>query len=61
VRTTVTLNDSIHDGAAGRARADTFTTPTSDLGEPAVDLTRALQPAADLEDDAVVGRRGADG
>jgi hypothetical protein len=55
------LNDSIRDGAQGRPRVDVFTTPTFDLGEPAADLTGALRVAADLEDEAVVGRMRADG
>ncbi|WP_148615400.1 antitoxin [Nocardioides rubriscoriae] len=55
------LNDAIRDGAAGRPRVDVFHTPAFDLGEPSVDLTRALRLAADLEDESVLERMRADG
>lgn len=54
------LNDAIRDGAHDRPRVDVFHTPTFDLGLPAVDLTHANRVAADLEDEAILGRLGAD-
>lgn len=47
------LNDAIRAGAAPRSP---FRTETADLGKPAVPLDRALQLAADLEDDELVRR-----
>lgn len=44
------LNDAIRAGAAGRPRADYSTTPVS-LGRPTLDLDRASQVAAELEDE----------
>lgn len=55
------LNDAIRDGARDRPRVDVFHTPTFDLGRPGRDLTHALRVAADLEDDAILGRMEADG
>jgi hypothetical protein len=49
------LNDAIRDGAAGAAVAD-FETQTADMGVPTINLDRALQIAAELEDDALVAR-----
>jgi hypothetical protein len=49
------LNDAIRAGA--RAEASTpFRTATAPLGTPAVNLDRALQLAADLEDDELIRR-----
>jgi hypothetical protein len=49
------LNDAIRDGAAGRPTTE-FRTETAAMGAPTVNLDRALQIAAELEDDALVGR-----
>jgi hypothetical protein len=49
------LNDAIRDGCAGRP-PDRFETPSRSLGAPTVNLDRALQIAAELEDDALVAR-----
>ena len=49
------LNDAIRDGVAGGTRAE-FRTPTADMGVPTINLDRALQIAAELEDDALVAR-----
>ena len=49
------LNDAIRDGAAGRPNAE-FRTETAAMGAPTIDLDRALQLAAELEDDALVAR-----
>jgi type II secretory pathway component PulF len=49
------LNDAIRSGvAAGAARE--FRTQTASLGESRVNLDRALQIAADLEDDELIRR-----
>lgn len=49
------LNDAIRAGA--RARVDVaFNTPTLDMGKPAVDVTKALALAGELEDKEIVGR-----
>ena len=51
------LNDAIRDGAAGRPAPRKFKTRTADLGVPAVNLDRALQLAADLEDEELIRRQ----
>lgn len=51
------LNDAIRDGAAGRPAVRTFKTRTANLGTPAVNLDRALQLAADLEDEELIRRQ----
>jgi hypothetical protein len=51
------LNDVIRDGAAGLSPAHRFTTRTADLGVPAVNLDRALQLAAELEDEELIRRQ----
>ncbi|MGV0644115.1 antitoxin [Mycolicibacterium sp. XJ879] len=55
------LNDAIRDGALGQPRPTPFVTRTADLGVPTVNLDRALQLAADLEDEELLRkqRRGA--
>lgn len=55
------LNDAIRDGALGQPRPASFVTRTADLGVPTVNLDRALQLAADLEDEELLRkqRRGA--
>ncbi|MFN8083959.1 MAG: antitoxin [Dermatophilaceae bacterium] len=52
------LNDAIR---AGAGEAAAYETPVFDLGVPAVDLTKALRIAAELEDEALTAkvRRGA--
>ncbi|MFP5487430.1 MAG: antitoxin [Acidimicrobiia bacterium] len=49
------LNDAIRDGAAGRPDVE-FSTATVSMGRPTVNLDRALQIAAELEDDALIAR-----
>ena len=49
------LNDAIRAGAAPTPTVP-FTTETADLGTPSVNLDRALQVAADLEDDELIRR-----
>jgi hypothetical protein len=49
------LNDAIRAGAAP-VSAEPFRTETADLGTPSVNLDRALQVAAELEDDDLVRR-----
>ncbi len=49
------LNDAIRAGCASRP-AEHFETPAYSLGRPTVNLDRALQIAAELEDDALVAR-----
>ena len=48
------LNDAIRDGVAPGRRKRRFRTATADLGLPAVSLDRALQLAAELEDEELV-------
>ena len=50
------LNNAIRDGAARRPAPAAFVTRTADLGVPSVSLDRALQLAAELEDDELVRR-----
>jgi hypothetical protein len=50
------LNDAIRDGAEGRPPTQ-FTTRTADLGVPSVNLDRALQLAAELEDEELLRRQ----
>ncbi len=54
------LNDAIREGAVGRTR-EQFESPSFDLGVPAVDLTKALRLAGELEDEHLISgmRRGA--
>ena len=51
------LNDAIRDGAARHPEPRRFTTRTADLGVPAVNLDRALQLAAEFEDEELVRRQ----
>ena len=57
----MTFDDAIRDGALGQPRPTPFVTRTADLGVPTVNLDRALQLAADLEDEELLRkqRRGA--
>ncbi len=50
------LNNAIRDGAALRPAPTAFSIRTADLGVPSVSLDRALQLAADLEDDELIRR-----
>jgi hypothetical protein len=50
------LNDAIRDGVAANEGVATFRTRTEAMGESRVNLDRALQVAADLEDDELVRR-----
>ena len=54
------LNDAIRRGV-GAAEPERFTTATAAMGLPAVALDRALQLAADLEDDELLRRLRAGG
>jgi hypothetical protein len=45
------VNDAIRDGAGGRAGPERFETEPAALGVPTVNLDRALQLAAELEDE----------
>jgi hypothetical protein len=51
------LNDAIRDGAARRPGPQAFVTRTADLGVPTVGLDRALQLAAELEDEELIRRQ----
>ncbi|MCB1016747.1 MAG: hypothetical protein KDB10_16790, partial [Acidimicrobiales bacterium] len=53
------LNDAIREGAGAGPRPP-FRTATASMGRPAVNLDRALQLAAELEDEELVrkARRG---
>lgn len=48
------LNDAIRAGARGQAQQ--FRTQTASMGQPTVNLDRALQVAADLEDEELLRR-----
>ncbi|MDQ3304929.1 MAG: antitoxin [Actinomycetota bacterium] len=51
------LNDAIREAAAGKGtRREAFRTTTTRLGLPTVNLDRALQVAAELEDEELVRR-----
>ena len=51
------LNDAIREGAGGRPAPKPFVTRTADLGVPTVNLDRALQIAAELEDEDLIRRQ----
>jgi hypothetical protein len=51
------LNDAIRDGALGQPQRTPFVTRTADLGVPTVSLDRALQLAAELEDEELLRRQ----
>jgi len=55
------LNDAVRKGSGPRRRAGSYTFPTYDMGEPRVDLDKALALAARLEDEELLAkaRRGA--
>lgn len=48
------LNETIRDGALHRAEPEAFRTEVASMGESRVNLDRALQVAADLEDDELL-------
>lgn len=48
------INDAIRDGASGRTSSKPFRTEVASMGESRVNLDRALQLAADLEDDELL-------
>jgi hypothetical protein len=48
------LNDAIREGALGPSDRPPFRTETTAMGEPTVNLDRALQLAGDLEDEELV-------
>ncbi len=47
------VNDAIRDGAGGQKR-ETFRTATAPMGQPAVNLDRAVQLAGELEDEELL-------
>lgn len=51
------LNEAIREGAQGRPAPVAFTTRSADLGTPTVNLDRALQIAAELEDEELIRRQ----
>lgn len=51
------LNDAIRDGARDRPAPAAFATRSADLGVPTVSLDRALQIAAELEDEELIRRQ----
>ena len=48
------VNSAIRAGAADRPRR--FEMPTIDMGEPLIDLTKALRLAGELEDEEIIRR-----
>ncbi|GAA1699984.1 antitoxin [Mycolicibacterium murale] len=50
------LNDAIRAGALVEPQPGVFATTTADLGVPTVSLDRALEIAADLEDEELMRR-----
>ena len=51
------LNDAIREGARHRPARPAFSTRSADLGVPTVNLDRALQVAAELEDEELIRRQ----
>lgn len=51
------LNDAIREGVQHRPAPARFSTTTADLGVPTVNLDRALQLAAELEDEELIRRQ----
>ncbi len=51
------VNDAIREGAQGRLAPTAFETWAVDLGVPVVNLDRALQVAAELEDEELLRRQ----
>lgn len=50
------VNDSIREGNPSQQASQPYRTRTASLGVPTVNLDRALQVAADLEDDELIRR-----
>lgn len=50
------LNDAVRAGLTGRPQAKPYRLETADLGPPSVPVTKALQLAADLEDEELIRR-----
>jgi hypothetical protein len=50
------VNDAIRAGVGTRRRGTGEGFPTYDMGEPLVDITKALRLASELEDDALAAR-----
>lgn len=48
------LNSALREGLAGKRRSGQFQTPTAELGLAVVNLDRALQLAAELEDEELL-------
>jgi hypothetical protein len=57
VRTTVTLDEAIRQGAQRRSAPVAFETQKADLGVPSVSLHRALQIASEIEDEELIRRQ----
>ena len=53
----VALNDAIREGLTGRRARPEFRTPTHNLGQPTVNLDRALQLAGELEDEELLRKQ----
>ncbi len=53
----VALNSAIREGAQRRPAPPAFVTTVAHLGAPTVNLVRALQIAADLEDEELIRRQ----
>jgi len=53
----VAVNDAIREGLVGQRRGPDFRTPTAALGQPQVNLDRALQLAAELEDEELLRKQ----
>ncbi|MBX7432651.1 ribbon-helix-helix domain-containing protein [Mycobacterium sp. Y57] len=51
------LNDAIREGARHRPAPVRFETTTADLGVPTVNLDKALQTVAELEDEELLRRQ----
>jgi hypothetical protein len=51
------LNDAVRDGAQGAPSPAPFVTRTADLGVAAINLDRALQLSAELEDEELIRRQ----
>jgi hypothetical protein len=50
------INEAIRAGMTGQDRGIEPTLPTHDMGEPLVDVTKALRLAGELEDDELARR-----
>lgn len=50
------VNEAIRAGAGGRASSPQPVFPTHDMGEPLVDVTKALRLAGELEDQELAAR-----